>query len=45
MKQVLLGIDPGVRTAGWAGAVGESLTEAAVSFTVFDSVCANPRSR
>lgn len=45
MKQVLLVTDPGVRTAGWAGAVGESLTEAGVSFTVFDSISVNPRSR
>jgi len=45
MKQVLLVTDPGVRAAGWADAVGESLTEAGVSFTVFDSISANPRSR
>ncbi|ABN57070.1 MULTISPECIES: alcohol dehydrogenase-like regulatory protein ErcA [Methanoculleus] len=45
MKQVLLVTDPGVRAAGWAGAVGESLTEAGVSFTVFDAISANPRSR
>ncbi|KLK87914.1 alcohol dehydrogenase [Methanoculleus sediminis] len=45
MKQVLLVTDPGVRAAGWAGAVGESLAEAGVSFTVFDSISANPRSR
>lgn len=45
MKQVLLVTDPGVRAAGWAGAVGESLAEAGVSFTVFDSISVNPRSR
>ncbi|WP_214084255.1 alcohol dehydrogenase-like regulatory protein ErcA [Methanoculleus sp.] len=45
MKQVLLVTDPGVRAAGWTGAVGESLTEAGVSFTIFDSVSVNPRSR
>ncbi|WP_214041302.1 alcohol dehydrogenase-like regulatory protein ErcA [Methanoculleus sp.] len=45
MKQVLLVTDPGVRAAGWAEAVGESLTEAGVSFTIFDSVSVNPRSR
>lgn len=45
MKQVLLVTDPGVRAAGWAGAVADSLTEAGVSFTVFDSVSVNPRSR
>ena len=45
MRHVLLVTDPGVRAAGWAGAVGESLTEAGVSFTVFDSVSVNPRSR
>jgi alcohol dehydrogenase class IV len=45
MKQVLLVTDPGVRAAGWAEAVGESLTEAGVSFTVFDSISVNPRSR
>jgi len=45
MRHVLLVTDPGVRAAGWAGAVGESLAEAGVSFTVFDSVSVNPRSR
>ncbi|MCM2466628.1 alcohol dehydrogenase-like regulatory protein ErcA [Methanoculleus oceani] len=45
MKQVLLVTDPGVRAAGWAEAVGESLTEAGISFTVFDSISVNPRSR
>ncbi len=44
MRQVLLVTDPGVRTAGWAEAVGESMTEAGVSFTIFDSVSTNPRS-
>ena len=43
MKQVLLVTDPGVRAAGWADAVGESLTEAGVSFTIFDAVSVNPR--
>ncbi|HOI13551.1 MAG TPA: iron-containing alcohol dehydrogenase [Methanoculleus sp.] len=43
MKQVLLVTDPGVRAAGWAGAVGESLAEAGIAFTVFDTVSANPR--
>ncbi|MCK9308138.1 MAG: iron-containing alcohol dehydrogenase, partial [Methanoculleus sp.] len=45
MKKVLLVTDPGVRAAGWAEAVGESLTEAGVSFTVFDSISVNPCSR
>ncbi|BBL68116.1 alcohol dehydrogenase-like regulatory protein ErcA [Methanoculleus chikugoensis] len=45
MRHVLLVTDPGVRAAGWAGAVGESLTEAGVSFTVFDAISPNPRSR
>jgi alcohol dehydrogenase class IV len=45
MKQVLLVTDPGVRAAGWAGAVGESLTEAGISFTIFDAISVNPRSR
>ncbi len=45
MKQVLLVTDPGVRAAGWAEAVGESLTEAGISFTIFDSISVNPRSR
>lgn len=45
MKQVLLVTDPGVRTAGWTDAVGESLTEAGIPFTIFDAISANPRSR
>lgn len=45
MKQVLLVTDRGVRAAGWAGAVADSLTEAGVSFTVFDAISVNPRSR
>lgn len=45
MKQVLLVTDPGVRAAGWADAVAESLAEADIAFTVFDSVSANPRTR
>ena len=45
MRHVLLVTDPGVRAAGWAGAVADSLTEAGVSFTVFDAVSSNPRSR
>lgn len=44
MKQVLLVTDPGVRAAGWADAVGESLTEAGIPFTIFDSLSPNPRS-
>jgi len=44
LRQVLLVTDPGVRTAGWADIVGESLTDAGVSFTIFDSVSQNPRS-
>ncbi|MDV2482014.1 iron-containing alcohol dehydrogenase [Methanoculleus sp. Wushi-C6] len=44
VKRVLLVTDPGVRAAGWAEAVGESLTEAGISFSVFDSVSVNPRS-
>ncbi|HOF96261.1 MAG TPA: iron-containing alcohol dehydrogenase, partial [Methanoculleus sp.] len=44
MKQVLLVTDPGVRAAGWADAVGESLTEAGVPFTIFDAISPNPRS-
>ncbi len=44
LRQVLLVTDPGVRAAGWAGAVEESLTDAGVSFTAFDSVSPNPRS-
>ncbi|MDD4568193.1 MAG: iron-containing alcohol dehydrogenase, partial [Methanoculleus chikugoensis] len=31
MRHVLLVTDPGVRAAGWAGAVADSLTEAGVS--------------
>ncbi|WP_332449305.1 alcohol dehydrogenase-like regulatory protein ErcA [Methanoculleus sp.] len=45
MKRVLLVTDRGVRAAGWADAVGESLAEAGVSFTIFDAVSVNPRSR
>jgi alcohol dehydrogenase class IV len=45
MKQVLLVTDRGVRAAGWAGAVADSLAEAGVSFTVFDAISPNPRSR
>jgi alcohol dehydrogenase class IV len=45
MKRVLLVTDRGVRAAGWADAVGESLTEAGVPFTVFDAVSVNPCSR
>lgn len=45
MKQVLLVTDPGVRTAGWADAVGESLAEAGITFTIFDAISVNPRSR
>ncbi|SCL76709.1 NAD-dependent methanol dehydrogenase [Methanoculleus chikugoensis] len=45
MRHVLLVTDPGVRAAGWAEAVADSLTEAGVSFTVFDAVSSNPRSR
>ena len=45
MRQVLLVTDPGVRAEGWTEAVAASLTEAGVSFTIFDSVSANPRSR
>jgi alcohol dehydrogenase len=45
MKQVLLVTDPGVRNAGWTGAVGESLTDAGIPFTIFDSISPNPRSR
>lgn len=44
LRQVLLVTDPGVRAAGWADIVGESLTDAGVSFTIFDSVSQNPRS-
>ena len=44
MKQVLLVTDPGIRAAGWADAVGESLTEAGVPFTIFDAISPNPRS-
>jgi alcohol dehydrogenase len=45
MRHVLLVTDPGVRAAGWAEAVADSLTEAGVSFTVFDAISPNPRSR
>jgi len=44
MRRVLLVTDAGVRAAGWADAVGESLARAGVSFTIFDSVSPNPRS-
>jgi len=44
MKQVLLVTDPGIRAAGWANAVGESLTEARIPFTVLDAVSPSPRS-
>ena len=43
MRHLLLVTDPVVRAVGWAEAVGESLTEAGVSFTIFDSVSPNPR--
>ena len=43
MRRVLLVTDAGVRAAGWADAVGESLASAGASFTIFDSVSPNPR--
>ena len=42
-RRVLVVTDPGVRQAGWLGKVTDSLTEASLSWTVFDAVSPNPR--
>lgn len=42
-RKVLLVTDPGVRAAGWAGAVEEALKDAGISFVVFEDVTSNPK--
>jgi alcohol dehydrogenase len=42
-KRVLMVTDPGVRAAGWTGAVERTLEEAGISFVVFEDVTSNPK--
>ncbi len=43
LRKVLLVTDPGVRRAGWTARVSESLTEAGISYEIFDRISPNPR--
>lgn len=42
-RRVLLVTDPGVRAAGWADAVGRSLTASGIEYVVYDAISCNPR--
>jgi alcohol dehydrogenase class IV len=44
-RKVLLVTDPGVRAAGWAGAVENALKNAGIAYTIFDDVTPNPKDR
>jgi alcohol dehydrogenase class IV len=41
--KALLVTDPGVRAAGWARAVEQSLREAGITYTLFDGITPNPK--
>ena len=44
-RRVLLVTDPGVRAAGWADAVGRSLSASDIEYVIYDAVSCNPRGK